>query len=379
MSLTILAVIEKNSWVEQHIVNSLKVMGHEVSCYYIGEYVGEFYARSRKQTQVEKNKELFSTARELRNEQGLDLIFCYVYDNFLMEEYAKKIANLGVCMVNYNVDMPSQWFRQIKTARYFDYMLCAQQQHMDSLLKYSRKVYYFPMAAQEMLPQEDPHFREQDEDVSFFGTSLPFRQHILSALAKEDFSLAIYGKYWNEIGPLTIIRSREKTIDDFIHYGWPRFKNERSYFIKQVFLDRLCAKEAKPVESIPPECIKGLLKNEDIVSLLKRSKINLGISRFHGDNLFKSGHCQMKLRDFEVPMSGGFYLVEKSPGYDNAFQDGKEVVTWETLDDLREKINYYLYHAKERIEIATAGQKRAMRDHSWRVRFEKLFDELQLQ
>ena len=36
---------------------------------------------------------------------GLDLIFCYVYDDFLLPEYAKLLEQLDVPMVNYNVDM----------------------------------------------------------------------------------------------------------------------------------------------------------------------------------------------------------------------------------------------------------------------------------
>ena len=378
MLLNILAVIEQNSWVEFHIIDSLKTMGHQVQCFYIGDYVGEFYGRSRKDEQLKKNIDLLSQAKQLRDLQSLDLIFCYVYDDFLLEEYAKKLAQLGVPMVNYNVDMPTKWYRAIKTSRYFDCMLCAQPQHMKSLSKYSRKVHYFPMAAPVITSEENHSNIISIADLTFLGTSLPFRQRLLNALAQEEWTLEVYGKYWNEIEPDTIIRSKEKALSDMISYAWPRLKYERSNFVRKIFSERIFPKNHATQSHLPSNVLKGPIKNEEITSLLRCSKINLGITRYEGDSLLKKGSCKMKLRDFEVPMAGGFYLVEQSPGYENAFIDGKEVVTWETLPDLKEKISYFLQHDKEREEIARAGQVRAEREHSWQSRFVELFNELDL-
>jgi spore maturation protein CgeB len=102
------------------------------------------------------------------------------------------------------------------------------------------------------------------------------------------------------------------------------------------------------------------------------------MTRYANFNYTKQGKCQMKLRDFEVPMAGGFYLVEKAPGYDQCFVDGKEVVMWSTIDELQDKIKYYLIQDTEREQIALAGQKRAVQDHSWQARFNYLFSELGL-
>ena len=48
MSLNILVVIEKNSWVDFHIAESLEQLGHTVHRFYFGEYVSEFYGVSRR-------------------------------------------------------------------------------------------------------------------------------------------------------------------------------------------------------------------------------------------------------------------------------------------------------------------------------------------
>ena len=106
MPLNILMVMEKKSWVESHIVHALELMGNTVFRFYFGDYVSEFYGHRRRDEQIHKNVMLVEKAKQLCNEKHLDLIFCYVYDDFLIPKYAKQLSALGIPMVNYNVDMP---------------------------------------------------------------------------------------------------------------------------------------------------------------------------------------------------------------------------------------------------------------------------------
>src|SRR3990167_2413980 len=127
------------------------------------------------------------------------------------------------------------------------------------------------------------------------------------------------------------------------HYSWARFKAEEFNSLWKAFLNRFYFNhKAKCAPLIPQKIIKGELPNNELSTLFYRSKINIGFTRYAGSDPNVPGLCQMKLRDFEVPMSGGFYLVEKSPGYDQAFIDNEEVVMWQTLPELVEKIHHYL-------------------------------------
>src|SRR4051794_19155006 len=102
-------------------------MGHRVHRFAYGPAVGDFYGRARRTEQWKKNQELLDLAGKLSRQGSLDLIFCYVYDDFLTVDTAKAMARFGVPMVNFNVDMVNQWYRQIRTARFFTYILCAQK------------------------------------------------------------------------------------------------------------------------------------------------------------------------------------------------------------------------------------------------------------
>ena len=77
-------------------------------------------------------------------------------------------------------------------------------------------------------------------------------------------------------------------------------------------------------------------------------------------------------------MAGGFYLVERSGEYEELFVRGVEMETWDSPQELIEKIQYYLAHPEERLSIAAAGKRRAESDHTWEKRFRALFSELGL-
>jgi spore maturation protein CgeB len=87
----------------------------------------------------------------------------------------------------------------------------------------------------------------------------------------------------------------------------------------------------------------------------------------------------IKGRVFEVPAAGGFMLTAKSDDdIGEYYVPGKEIVVFETVPELMEKIQYYLSHDKERQAIAKAGFERTMREHTYNKRFEEIFRALEL-
>ena len=56
------------------------------------------------------------------------------------------------------------------------------------------------------------------------------------------------------------------------------------------------------------------------------------------------------------------------------FEDGRELVSFRSMEDLREKIDHYLPLEEERREIARKGHERALRDHSFELRLPLLVE-----
>lgn len=113
----------------------------------------------------------------------------------------------------------------------------------------------------------------------------------------------------------------------------------------------------------------GPLSDEEVVKLFSRSRINLG---FAGVGYSKKLMC-LKGRDFEVPMSGGLYLTQDNPELSLVYDIGKEILTYKDEKDCVAKIKWLLSNPAEADKIRTAGRIRALKDHTWEKRFEKIF------
>ena len=129
---------------------------------------------------------------------------------------------------------------------------------------------------------------------------------------------------------------------------------------------------------LPAQAIQGVATDEEMVRAYCRSRINLGFSSCGATHAGGQRILQVRLRDFEVPMSGGFYLVEYMPELEEFFAIGKEIVCYSGREDLAEKIRYYLSHTEEREAIRRAGHERCRRDHTWQKRFETAFQQMGL-
>ncbi len=380
--MNILCVVEEGTWAERHIAGSLRALGHGVTVFHHSSVgVGEFYGRARARERADKNRQLLALVRALRDESGLQLIFCYVYDDFLQEDTARALARLGVPMVNYNVDMVSKWFRQTITAPYFTRMLCAQRANMAELARYNRRVLHFPMAAMAAMaaaPGDAAGKAPPAAPVTFVGTPTVCRARVLRRLHEDAIPLAIYGKYWQQRRYVPKPASREKMLHDIRHYAVAKWRADGLEGLASALVQRLRPGPATLDAGLPPSLFAGFVPEPALRFLFAQSAINLGFTRVSGADPDAPGTHQVRLRDFEVPSAGGFYLVERADEYDEYFRPGVEVETWRTPQELIDKIRYYLDHASERQRIAAAGKRRAEAGHTWAHRFSMLFADLGL-
>lgn len=83
-------------------------------------------------------------------------------------------------------------------------------------------------------------------------------------------------------------------------------------------------------------------------------------------------------RLFEALANGAFLLHQTIPGLEEltGLVDGVHYVAWRDLDDLREKVRYYLQHEGERQHIAGYGEAFVRKHHSFDARVRELFVDL---
>jgi len=96
------------------------------------------------------------------------------------------------------------------------------------------------------------------------------------------------------------------------------------------------------------------------------SKINLAI--MNGVVNGASVGDDTTTRTFEIPACGGFMLHERTPELLGLYEEGREVATFDSPDELADKIDYYLSHPIERDAIARAGHDRCVPSYSYEAR-----------
>ncbi|GAG38068.1 unnamed protein product, partial [marine sediment metagenome] len=72
--------------------------------------------------------------------------------------------------------------------------------------------------------------------------------------------------------------------------------------------------------------------------------------------------------------AGGFFLVRSHPGQHQhdgigkLFQLNRELITFNTPEDLVRKLRYYLEHEEERVRLAQAAREKLLAGHTYRRR-----------
>ena len=95
------------------------------------------------------------------------------------------------------------------------------------------------------------------------------------------------------------------------------------------------------------------------------SRINLNIT----SKTIESGISQ---RVLDILACGGFCLTNYQPEIAEFFEDGKELVMYTDMEDLAQKIDWYLKHEEERAAIARAGYNKVKEQFSMRERLAEL-------
>lgn len=104
----------------------------------------------------------------------------------------------------------------------------------------------------------------------------------------------------------------------------------------------------------------------DMYRALARSRITLNrhidVAENHANNM----------RLYEATGVGALLITDRKDNLGELFDLGKEVVAYSSPEEAAELIRYYIAHPQEASAIASAGQARTLREHTYRHRMEEL-------
>lgn len=114
------------------------------------------------------------------------------------------------------------------------------------------------------------------------------------------------------------------------------------------------------------------LAPEEYIKIFNSTDINLNLhSSTERDGVDPYGDF-LNPRVFELASAGAFQLVDEREYLKDCFEIGKEMITFSSTPDLKEKISYYLAHPGERVAVTQKARERALRDHTYDKRIEQM-------
>jgi hypothetical protein len=208
-------------------------------------------------------------------------------------------------------------------ALYADKFTIPVRENIAAYAEYGLKPFYMQWACNPdtFYPLRDIY---QDIEVSFIGSAYGQRVDYLKFLIASGIKVRVYGKGWNRIS------------------------------------------------AIRPFC-GGYLSHKKALEVISRSKINLNFLWTSADR----DRCTVKGRTLELSACRAFQLSNQTEELANyGYADGESIAVFRNKAELLEKIRYYLEHDSKREAIALTAYQHVLENHTWKQRFDVIFDQL---
>ncbi len=340
---------------EANLRDSLVAMGHDLipvearidACWAVAENP-EALARLR----PEVTRAVLDTFERARRDGPVDLFFSYFCTGFVEPSAIEAIRRDGVPTVNFSCNDIHQFHLVRDIAPVYDAAMVPEREALDLFRRAGARPIHVAMGANPAIYR--PYDVPRDLDVSFVGQRYADRADFVHHLATSGVDVRAWGPGW---APSS---------------GIPRLRRG----VRRV-LDRCGLARGPRSERVLRRVSGPPLPDEDLVRLYSRSRISLGFGVV-GDTHLGAPRYQVRLRDFEAPMSGACYLAQHFDELTEYYRIGEEIDTFRNRDELLEKARFYLGHPDRAESMRRAGRERALRDHTWTARFGKLFREMGL-
>lgn len=373
------------------IAYALDQMGHEAAVY------------PKTIENIKENNEDGDAFYSFLEKSALDFVISSTFDAYL----AEITHDLNLKYVVYGMDSPMfDTYKYAKEARYENcYLFYFDHREYERLKsKGYSNVYYMPLGISDFttrnLSISDEELEIYKCDISFVGglySDNIYDKYIdrFPQSVREKFAEILENSAfcWDEEDRLSpqltseFVEEMEKIFPDIKNRAFHMSDIE---YIKVLYFDRKWTHiERTLILELLAECYDLHLYTWDnqIVSehirrfppvtareslkIFYSSKINLNIS-------LRSIGSGIPLRVFDIMSVGGFVLSNWQPEIPELFEEGKEIVTFRTPEEMLEKVDYYLKHETERQRIAVNGYRKVKKCHTIEHRLDKIISILHL-
>lgn len=364
--------ILSNIW-KTNLHDPLVEMGHEVVLW--GENLMPYYdldpdASSTTPVRNAFSERLIAAVEKARRERPLDLVLTYLSDGHVVPDAVEQLRDRVAPVFNFFCNNVHQFHLVRRIAPHFTACLVPEREALPRYRAAGARPIFFPMAANPVIyrPLDVP----QRYQATFAGQRYADRAVALLALCRAGVDAQAFGIGW----PPTTARTGTGDAPapgSLAGAGRAlaatlRGRNPLIAARDRMAWRALCARH--PGSLHPP------VPDDEYVALFSRSRISLGFLVLGDTHRTWRPLRQIRLREFEGPMAGAFYMTGWLEELAEHYEIGREIVCYRSHGELVDLCRHFLAHPEERERIRRAGHERARRSHTWRHRFERLFEAL---
>ena len=354
-------------WQRTHFIDELQRHGCTFTCFNPLKY----------ETPHEANDELIKHFKTHK----YDLFFSNVcYEKVLFPSTVDQVKSMGIptlCLRCDNLIIP---FNDRVLAPHFDLVWLTANETKYLYDRWGVNSFFAPYAANPFL--YTPSYSNQHKRrVCFIGTPYGSRSIMINTLSSSGVPVDVY--YKKSGRPV----NQELKAELKSELLWPsRFSVlfHRLLFPqgRKVMIGTILNKLIGQQSIIQNDCLSSLPSvpfDQQSVIYSSYTLCLSSTSTKHTD-ILKNPLKVVNLRSFEIPMSGGIEICKFNQELAEYFEPEKEIVFYQSNDELIDKAKYYLTKAsdEELSSMKQAARQRAIEQHTWWNRFTIAFDKLGL-
>jgi len=358
------------------------------------EIAGDFTVEERA-VRAETTNRILEEVRQALRRGPVHLFLSYFYNAHFDPAGFDELRRLGVPSVNFYCNSLYQFPLVAAVAAKADVSWHAERDATPLYAAAGARPVWVQMGADPLVyhPVEKA-FRQRN--ACFVGQRYADRDAWMASLIGAGIPVEIYGPGWGAAPPPTAAARPEHETGEASYLGrrWVRPGSAAGYakVIRDVVsrdgvargLGRMARRwvEGRASRQRTPLFVpyaRGPIQFQQIAAVLATHEVCLNFSNVWADGQPGSALVShVRLRDFEAPMSRTCYLTGHTDEITAFYRVGHEIDTYSTPEELADKVRYYLAHPAAAEALREAGYRRALRDHTWRRRFEELFTKIGL-
>ena len=333
-------------------------------------------------------EQILAEVRAVHQQAPVDLFLSYFYNSHFDPAGFDELRRMGIPSVNFYCNSIYQFSYVAAIAAKVDFAWHAERDARASYLAVGANPIWVQMAADPKVYYPVPGLTRESK-ACFVGQNYADRDRWLAALINAEVPVDIYGRGWGAESAQPTSVAASEVVDPSAYLGRvsPPLGRPASYLavvrqtvqrdgwlrgMMRVSRQWQYRRETKKIAPRFAPHAKGVASI--IADTFSSYELCLNFSNVWGDGRPGSPLIpHVRLRDFEAPMCRTCYLTGHTEEITEFYEVGQEIDTYRTPAELVDKARFYLAHPAAAEKLRDAGYRRALRDHTWKRRFEELF------